>query len=116
MAGSGIRILGVAVLVALVIALVLAAVVLVGRGDDIPESTADSPRVASSRIVVNLNSASAEVLAQVPGIGPVEAKAIVNYREENGCFQREEDLIRVKGIDTATLEKFLDLVFADECR
>ncbi len=40
---------------------------------------------------------------------------IVNYREENGCFQREEDLIRVKGIDIATLEKFLDLVFADEC-
>ena len=102
MTGSGIRVLGVAVLAVLVFALV-AALVPVGRGDDTPESTADPQRGASSSKVVALNSASAELLAQVPGIGPVEAKAIVDDREKNGCFQREEDLIRVQGIDTPPL-------------
>ncbi len=114
MTGSGIRMLGVAVLAVLVIALV-AAVVLVGRDDDTPESTADSQRGASSSKVVALNSASVELLAQVPGIGPVEAKAIVDDREKNGCFQREEDLIRVQGIETATIEKIRDLVVAEDC-
>ena len=51
----------------------------------------------------------------MPGIGPVEAMAIVDDREKNGCFQREEGLIRVQGIDTATVEKIRDLVLAEDC-
>ena len=42
---------------------------------------------------VDLNSASAAELQQIPGIGPSTAKAIVNFREKSGPFERVEDLL-----------------------
>jgi competence protein ComEA len=46
-----------------------------------------------------------EQLQQVPGIGPGTAKAIVNFREKSGPFQKIEDLLAIKGISKARLEK-----------
>jgi comEA protein len=54
---------------------------------------------------VDLNTASAEQLQQVPGIGPSTAKAIVNFRQKSGPFQRIEDLLAIKGISKARLGK-----------
>jgi comEA protein len=54
---------------------------------------------------VDLNVATAEQLQQVPGIGPSTAKAIVNFRQKSGPFQRIEDLLAIKGISKARLEK-----------
>jgi competence protein ComEA len=47
---------------------------------------------------VDLNTASAEELAQLPGIGPGAARAIVQFREKSGPFQRVDDLLAIRGI------------------
>jgi comEA protein len=54
---------------------------------------------------VDLNSANAEELQQVPGIGASTAKAIVNFRQKSGPFQKIDDLLAIKGISKARLEK-----------
>jgi competence protein ComEA len=54
---------------------------------------------------VDLNSATAEQLQQVPGIGPGTAKAIVNFRQKSGPFQKVEDLLAIKGISKTRFEK-----------
>jgi len=59
---------------------------------------------------VNLNTATAEQLDTLPGVGPVTAQAILSWREENGRFGSVEDLLDVKGIGDATLAELRDLV------
>jgi len=54
---------------------------------------------------VDLNTATADELQQVPGIGPSTAKAIVNFRQKSGPFQKVEDLLAIKGISKARFEK-----------
>jgi comEA protein len=54
---------------------------------------------------IDLNSATVEQLQQVPGIGPSTAKAIVNFRQKSGPFQKVEDLLAIKGISKARFEK-----------
>jgi comEA protein len=54
---------------------------------------------------IDLNTATAEQLQQVPGIGPSTAKAIVDFRRKSGPFQKIEDLLAIKGISKARLEK-----------
>lgn len=55
---------------------------------------------------VNLNSASANELAEaLSGIGLTKAEAIVSFRDTNGAFLSVEDLVRVKGIGDALLER-----------
>jgi competence protein ComEA len=50
--------------------------------------------------IVNLNTASAEELEQVKGIGPKLAEKIIEYRKINGPFKRAEDIVKVQGIGT----------------
>ncbi len=59
---------------------------------------------------VNVNTAGAEELQTLPGVGPATAKAIVAWREENGRFRSVDDLLDVSGIGKATLAKFRDRV------
>jgi competence ComEA-like helix-hairpin-helix protein len=54
---------------------------------------------------VNINTATIEQLEKLPGIGPNTAKSIVQFRERSGPFQRIEDLLAIKGISKARLEK-----------
>ena len=62
---------------------------------------------------VNLNTASAEALAAgMVGIGPAKAKAIVEYRDAHGPFKTVDDLLQIKGIGAATLDKNRDRVTA----
>jgi comEA protein len=60
---------------------------------------------APSAGIVNLNSASAEELERLPGIGPSRARAILALRAKLSRFSRLEDLLRVKGIGRATFRK-----------
>ena len=59
---------------------------------------------------VDLNTATAEELEVLSGIGPVIARRIVAYREEHGPFAAVEDLLQVSGIGEATLKKISDRV------
>lgn len=59
---------------------------------------------------VNLNTATAEQLDTLPGVGPVTAQSILSWRTENGRFGSVEDLLEVKGIGDATLAELRDLV------
>jgi len=60
--------------------------------------------------VVNVNTASAEELSMLPGIGPARARAIVELRQHKGGFKRIEDLLEVKGIGEAGLAKLRPFV------
>ncbi|MAS24073.1 MAG: hypothetical protein CMI03_01050 [Oceanospirillaceae bacterium] len=59
---------------------------------------------------INLNTATAEQLAALNGIGKAKAEAIIQYRNENGNFKSLDDLKSVKGIGTAILDKNRDLL------
>lgn len=58
---------------------------------------------------VDINRASAGQLADVlDGVGAVKARAIVDYREDNGGFDSPQELLAVDGIGEATLKKNRD--------
>jgi competence protein ComEA len=59
---------------------------------------------------VNINRAEAWLLEALPGIGEVKAKAIIDYRQQNGPFHSTEELLKVAGIDTAIYEKIKNLI------
>ena len=73
-----------------------------------PPQSGSAPGAATEKI--NLNTASAEELDQLPGIGPAIAKAIIDYRTKNGPFKQIEDINAVKGIGDALFEKIKDLI------
>jgi len=70
--------------------------------------------LAAAAVLVNINTASeAELAEQLPGIGPVKAGAIVDYREQNGPFATVDDIVNVSGIGPATLEKLRPFISVD---
>jgi len=54
--------------------------------------------------IVNINTASAEELERLPGVGPTRARAILDLRARKP-FKHLEDLMQVKGIGRATFRK-----------
>lgn len=54
---------------------------------------------------VNVNTASADTLAKIPGIGSTIGSGITTYRDANGAFESLSDLTKVDGIDLSLLEK-----------
>lgn len=59
---------------------------------------------------INLNTASAQELESLPGIGEVKAQAIITYREQEGPFQTIEQVMEVKGIGEKTFEAIRDWI------
>ncbi len=59
---------------------------------------------------INVNTANAELLAELPGIGPSRAQAIIEERDANGSFENADNLTRVSGIGDATVEGLRDQV------
>ena len=57
---------------------------------------------------ININTATAEDLQLLPGIGPLLAERIIAYREENGCFEIPGELMNVPGIGEKKLEEIWD--------
>ena len=71
-------------------------------------------RTVPERVYVNVNTASAEELEALTGIGPTLAQAIVDYRTEHGAFEAPEELLNVKGIGEKKLEAIRrDIVLSD---
>ena len=60
--------------------------------------------------LVSLSSATVEELDQLPGIGPISAQKIVDYRTEHGPFASVDDLDAVPGIGPTRIEQLRDLV------
>jgi competence protein ComEA len=72
----------------------------------VPGTTA--PAVTES--LININTATAEELETLKGIGPAKAEAIVAYREQNGPFSSVDDLVNVTGIGEKTLANIRDKI------
>ncbi len=62
---------------------------------------------------ININSASQEELESLPGIGPVLAQQVIEYREANGPFPSIEAIQNVPGIGPGIFEKIKDLITVD---
>jgi len=76
-----------------------------------PAAAAPQPQgQAAPEAKVNINTASAEELTALPGIGPSYAQRIVEHREKNGPFKRLEDLLNVRGIGDKTFERIRDRI------
>ena len=73
------------------------------------ESSFDTASSKESSVIgtelININTATEDLLCQIDGIGEVRAQSIIKYREENGPFTCIEDLLNVYGIGKGTLEK-----------
>ncbi len=67
---------------------------------------------AAGTALVNINTASADELMTLPGIGASKAQKIIDYREENGGFSSTEDLMNVPGIKAGTYDSLKDLITA----
>ena len=75
---------------------------------------ADDVALATPAATVNVNEADAETLSrQLKGVGISRAEAIVRYRDEFGPFVTVEDLLEVKGIGEATLERNRERIALD---
>ena len=59
---------------------------------------------------IDINRAEAWLLMALPGIGEVKAKAIVEYRRQNGPFHNTNELTKVEGIGTATYQQIKHLI------
>jgi competence protein ComEA len=73
--------------------------------------TGVTPTAGDSIAPVNLNTATAEQLDTLPGIGPVTAQAILDWRTENGSFTSVDELLEVSGIGDATLADIAPYVY-----
>ena len=65
---------------------------------------------------ININTASADQLVQLKGVGPDYAAAIVAYREAEGPFKAPEDLMKVKGIGPKTFETNKDMIVVEDSK
>lgn len=59
---------------------------------------------------ININTATAEELDLLPGIGPSTAEKIIAYRNENGPFRSIEEILNVSGIGPKTFEAFKSFI------
>lgn len=75
-----------------------------------PEELAEIEEMlaAEDKLMVNINTASAEELDKLNGIGPALAERIIQYREENGAFKNKYDIMDVSGIGGGIYDKIRD--------
>ncbi|GBD10671.1 ComE operon protein 1 [bacterium HR23] len=71
---------------------------------------AEPPAVMQEGGPLDLNTADVHALESLPGIGPVLAQRIVDYRTRYGPFSQVDDLLKVQGIGPKTLERIRPLV------
>lgn len=79
--------------------------VVTGSGGGAPSAGGGAaPGTPAEPVVVDLNTATAQELDTLPGVGPSTAAAILAYRDEHGRFASVDELLEVRGIGDAKLE------------
>ncbi|HEX7484827.1 MAG TPA: helix-hairpin-helix domain-containing protein [Vicinamibacterales bacterium] len=89
--------------VALVLAVLLAAPI-------VSADQAGPSAKASTGTTVNINTATADQLDALPGIGAKMAARIIDYRQKNGGFKKLEDLMNIQGIGEKNFLKLKPLI------
>lgn len=69
---------------------------------------------AQEMATVDINSATAEELAKLPGLDETIANNIISFREANGPFPSVDDLLKVEGMSQSKLDAIRDLIRAGE--
>ena len=91
-------------------ALLLVAVLFVAATDHLrlqPVTTGETPSTtATTGVCINLNTATAEELQQLSGIGNVLATRIIEYRDTCGSFESVDDLLDITGIGEKRLAQW----------
>jgi competence protein ComEA len=73
-------------------------------------ASAPTSGAEGSSPMVNINTAGQSELEDLPGVGPVTAQAILDFRAENGAFRSVDELLEVSGIGEATLAEMAPFV------
>jgi competence protein ComEA len=78
------------------------------------ESAVESPAATNAGRTLNLNTATADELDLIPGIGEQKAQAIIQYRSDYGNFSSVDDLIYVPGIGQSLLDTLRNYVTVEK--
>lgn len=81
-----------------------------GPSADSSEPADTSGPSPSAETPINVNTASLDALEALPGVGPVLAKRIDEYRSSQRRFQQVDELMRVSGIGSKTMETLRPMV------
>lgn len=82
----------------------------VSQGTVQAASTPQNSAASNAQSTVNINSATAEELKTLNGIGDSKAKSIIEYRDKNGGFKSIDDIKNVDGIGEKMFEKIKDSI------
>ena len=81
-----------------------------GEGNGGNASTREANAATGNVVLVNINTATKEQLMTLPGIGEGKAAKIIDYRENNGPFSQNSDIMNVNGIKDGAYSKIEDLI------
>lgn len=84
------------------------AVVASGTSDDDGDTSDGASEISSDKL--NINEATADELASLPGIGDVLAERIIEYRASNGAFSSTEEIMNVYGIGESKFDAIKDYI------
>ena len=66
--------------------------------------------MAQEQVKININKATVDELVSLKRVGPAYAQRIVDYRKQNGPFEKPEDIMNVPGIGPKTYEANKDMI------